>query len=324
MGNKIRVRADGKEVVLSNLEKVFWPDRGFTKADLLRYYSIISPYLLPHLRGRPMVMSRYPEGIEGNSFYQKEAPEYIPEWLPTVPLPAAGKRKVINYVLVEDLAGLLWVVNQGAIEMHPWLSQFQQPDYPTAAILDLDPAPPAGFAETRRLALLLRPLLSKIGLKAYPKTSGATGLHLYIPVAGRYTYTEVRAALTNIAEVALRAWPELVTLERTVRLRTGHVYIDVSQNGRGKTIASVYSVRPLPGAPVSLPLSWADLENTRLEPGQFHILNVPDKVTSHGDLFAPVLNEAQNLEPLLGSIPAVPETSRPDGQAAENRQPVIF
>lgn len=296
---RLKVKAGDKEVELSNLEKVFWPEEGYTKAHLLRYYAAVSPYLLPHLAGRPMVMSRYPEGIKGHSFYQKECPDYAPAWLPTVALPSGGRRGKINYVLVEDLAGLLWVVNQGAIEMHPWLSLWSRPDYPTAAVLDLDPAPPAGFAEARELALRLRPLLAELGLKVYPKTSGATGLHLYLPTERRYTYAEVRRALAAIAGTCVQAWPELCTLERAVKLRAGRVYIDVSQNARGKTIAAVYSVRPLPGAPVSFPLTWEELEDDKLDPGRFNLASVPAILAHRGDLFAPVLREEQNLDGLL-------------------------
>jgi len=296
---KLRVRAGDRDVELGNLDKVFWPAEGYTKAHLLRYYAAVSPYLLPHLSGRPMVLNRYPDGITGGSFYQKECPSHFPEWLPTVVVPSEGKRKSINYCLVEDLAGLLWVVNQGAIEMNPWLSTWSRPDYPTAAALDLDPEPPAGFAEARRLALLLRPLLADLGLNAYPKTSGAGGLHLYIPVAGRYTFAEVRRALGTLATVARASWPELCTLERPVNRRRGRVYIDVSQNGRGKTIVSPYSVRPLPGAPVSTPLTWEELADPDLSPAGFNMATVPERLAIRGDLFAPVLTEGQSLEALL-------------------------
>lgn len=303
MEKKIVVRTEEKEVVLSNLEKVFWPEEGYTKAHLLHYYAAVSPYLLPHLAGRPMVMSRYPEGIKGHSFYQKECPAYAPAWLPTVALPSAGRRKVINYLLVEDLAGLLWLVNQGAIEMHPWLSLASRPDYPTAAVLDLDPAPPAGFAEARQLALRLRDLLAALGLKAYPKTSGATGLHLYLPLAGRYSYAAVRQALAVVARLAVKAWPDLGTAERAVERRTGRVYLDVAQNARGKTIASVYSVRPLPGAPVSFPLTWEELAETAADPRRYHLASVPRLLAGRPDPFAPVLTEAQSLDHLLQERP---------------------
>jgi bifunctional non-homologous end joining protein LigD len=207
MGNELKIKASEKEVEVSNLDKVFWPEQGYTKADLLRYYATVSSYLLPHLAGRPMVMNRFPEGIKGHSFYQKECPEYAPAWLPTVALPAGGRRKVINYVLVQDLAGLLWLVNQGAIEMHPWQSLWSQPELPMAAILDLDPAPPAGFGEARQLALHLQPLMARYGLKAYPKTSGATGLHLYLPLGARYTYAQVRQGQACTAMLAIVARP---------------------------------------------------------------------------------------------------------------------
>jgi bifunctional non-homologous end joining protein LigD len=201
--------------------------------------------------------------------------------------------------LVTDLAGLLWVVNQGSIEIHPWLSRWNAPDHPTVAVLDLDPAPPAGFAEARLLARRLGRLLAQLGLKCYPKTSGATGLHLYLPLASRYTYTEVRRALAALAHWCVAAWPDLCTLERAVRRRSGRVYLDVGQNGRGKTIASVYSVRPLPGAPVSFPLTWEELDDERLDPLRFNLATVPEMLARRGDVFSPVLSEEQSLDRLL-------------------------
>jgi len=289
-------------VGLSNPEKVFWPDEGYTKAHLLRYYAEVSPYLLPHLAGRPLVLHRFPEGIRGPSFYQKECPEYAPDWLPRVPLPSGGRRPAVTYVLVADLAGLLWVVNQGSIEIHPWLSRWNAPDHPTVAVVDLDPAPPAGFAEARLLARRLGRLFDRLGLRCYPKTSGATGLHLYLPLAPRHTYAEVRRALAALARWCVAAWPDLCTLERAVRRRSGRVYLDVGQNGRGKTIASVYSVRPLPGAPVSFPLTWEELEDEKLDPLRFNLATVPEMLARRGDVFAPVLREEQGLDRLLYSI----------------------
>lgn len=301
MTKKLEVKASHKEVELTNLEKRFWPAEGYTKAHLLKYYTGISNCLLPHLAGRPLVLHRYPEGIAGPSFYQKECPDYAPSWLPTVALPGSGRRQMINYILVNDVTDLLWVINQGCIELHPWLAPWSNSDHPTAAVLDLDPAPPAGFGEARRLALLLKPILKELGLQAYPKTSGASGLHLYLPLAGRYTFSQVRQALTTLATLALRTWPELCTLERAVSHRDGKVYIDVSQNGRGKTIAAVYSVRPLPGAPVSAPLSWEELEEPRLDPRAFNLASMPGRLADRGDLFAPVLTEEQSLEALMGT-----------------------
>lgn len=290
------VQVAAKQVELGNLEKVWWPEEGYTKAHLLRYYADVSSYLLPHLAGRPLVLNRYPEGIRGPSFYQKECPDYAPPWLPTVALSSHGKRPVIHYVTVGDLADLLWVVNQGCIEMHPWLAPWSQPDHPTVAVIDLDPAPPSSFAETRHLALLLRPLLAAWGLKAYPKTSGASGLHLYLPLAGRYTFAQVRRFLGHLATVAVQTWPALCTVERAIIRRQGKVYIDISQNGRGKTIAAVYSVRPLSEAPVSTPVTWEELDDRRLSPRDFTLATVPDRLARIGDLFALVLSEAQSLE----------------------------
>jgi len=301
---RTKVRIEDRELELTNLDKVFWPVEGYTKAHLLHYYAAVGPYLLRHISGRPLVMHRYPEGIRGPSFYQKECPDYAPAWLPRVALPSRGRREKISYVVVENLAGLLWVVNQGSIEIHPWLSPWSSPDRPAAAVLDLDPAPPASFAEARVLALGLARLMAHLGLKCYPKTSGATGLHLFLPLAPRYTFAEVRRALTNLARACQEAWPELVTLKRPLALRAGRVYLDVGQNARGKTVVSVYSVRPLPGAPVSFPLTWEELEDERLDPLRFNLASVPELLARRGDLFAPVLREEQRLDRLFspGSV----------------------
>lgn len=185
------------------------------------------------------------------------------------------------------------------IEVHPWLSPWHCPDRPTAAVFDLDPNPPAGFIQAREVALLLYRVLQSLGLKGYPKTSGAGGLHIYIPAGNLYTYSQVRHALTQVAQSLVQARPDLCTLERRVSRRGPKVYIDVSRNGRGKTIASVYSVRPLPGAPVSTPVTWEELADPSFDPAAFNLFTMPARLASLGDLFAPVLRETQCLEKLL-------------------------
>jgi bifunctional non-homologous end joining protein LigD len=289
----------GKKIELTNLAKMFWPNEGYTKAHLLQYYSSVAHVLLPYLSGFPIVMKRYPDGIKGKSFYQKECPGYAPDWFPTVAISSQSQNKIINFCLINDLADLIWVVNQGCIEMHPWLSSWQKQDYPAAAIFDLDPAPPANFHDVLQVASLLKKVLQEVGLKGYPKTSGATGLHIYLPLNHRYTYNEVRSALANICGLLIRAWPEKCTLERTVSKRAGKVYLDFLQNGRGKTIASVYSVRPFPGAPVSVPLTWEEVDKGGFLPGNFHMKNFRERLKRFGDLFQPVLLDQQDLDQAL-------------------------
>lgn len=296
---KINIAIGEQNLNLTNLDKVFWPEEGYTKAHLLQYYSEISSYLLPHLRDYPLVLKRYPEGITGDFFYQKECPEYAPQWLTTALFPGKGKRPLIRYCLAQDLPSLLWLINQGCIEIHPWLSTRQYPNHPTAAVFDIDPDQGAGFSEVQKTALLLYEVIKKLKLKGYPKTSGAGGLHIYLPLGNRYTYPEVRQALSRIAAKVVRVWPQGCTLERSVNRREGRIYIDVSQNGEGKTIASVYSVRPYPGAPVSTPLSWDELLSGSVNPLNFNLNTLSQRLKVIGDLFAPVQKETQDLDPVL-------------------------
>ncbi|MDK2855140.1 MAG: hypothetical protein PWQ86_353 [Bacillota bacterium] len=294
-----RVRIEGRELVLTNLDKVFWPAEGYTKADVLAYYVDIYPYLGPHLKDRPLVVTRYPNGIQGKFFYQKNLPEYAPPWIQSCPLPVENGKRLVKFVLCQDLPTLVWLVNQGAIELHPWLSRYDKPDYPDFAVFDLDPDPPSGLAEVREVALVLGRLLSDLGLKVFPKTSGATGLHLYVPLARRETYEEVREFCGAVARAVARRLPELVTVERRVRARQGKVYIDWLQNIRGQTICAPYSLRPLPGAPVSAPLLWEEVP--ALATG-FTLKTIGRRVAEHGDLFAPALGTGTALRMALREL----------------------
>lgn len=294
-----RVHLEGRELVLTNLDKVFWPAEGYTKADVLAYYVDIYPYLGPHLKDRPLVLTRYPNGIQGKFFYQKNLPEHAPAWIQRCPLPVENGKRLVNFVLCQDLPTLVWLVNQGTIELHPWLSRYDRPDYPDFAVFDLDPDPPSGLAEAREVALVLGRLLSDLGLKVFPKTSGATGLHLYVPLARRETYEEVREFCGAVARVVARRLPELATVERRVDARQGKVYIDWLQNIRGQTICAPYSLRPLPGAPVSAPLSWEEIP--ALASG-FTLKTIRRRVAEQGDLFAQVLVAGTTLSMALREL----------------------
>lgn len=292
----------GRALSVTNIDKVFWPEEGYTKGDLLAFYGQVAPFILPYLQDRPLVVQRWPDGIGGKAFYQKECPAYAPDWFLTVPLLAQAGEKVINYCLIKETAGLLWLVNQGSIEFHPWLSTYHKPDYPMELVIDLDPNPPAGFKQTLLVARLVQQVLAAYNLRGYVKTSGATGLHIYIPLEPRYTYTEVRKAAWKLLTPVTEAYPEGVTLERRVDKRGARVYLDYLQNVRGKTLASVYSVRPLPGAPVSTPLLWEEIEAGNIAPEHFNIKNLAGRLSLYGDLFAPVLTDRQRLDTLLGNL----------------------
>ena len=246
---------------LSNLDKPFWPDEGITKGDLLAFYRDIAPVLVPHLRNRPFTMKRYPDGWQGKHFFQKDAPSHMPAWIPRAPFPAStrdGERRMIDYALVNDDLALLWMVNMGCIDMNAWTSRVDRPDRPDWVIFDLDPSDDVGFAEVIEVALLVKQTLDLVGLESFPKTSGSRGIHVLVPIARRHGYDETRAFASVIAGALARAHPGLVTTEWTKRKRRG-VLVDANQNGPGKTTASVYSVRPRPGAPVSTPLAWDEV-----------------------------------------------------------------
>ncbi|MGQ9824471.1 MAG: non-homologous end-joining DNA ligase [Desulfotomaculales bacterium] len=290
----IVAKAAGRNVELTNLEKIFWPGEGLTKAHLIKYYTEIAPVILPYLYNRPLVMKRYPDGIAGKAFYQKEAPEYTPSWIKTHPL--SHSQKTVNYIICNDLATLVWLANQACIEMHAFLSKKDELDFPDIVVFDLDPAKGIPFSQVQEVALLIGQVLRKLDLRAFAQTSGARGLHLFVPVNPVYNFQTVCRIALKIAGKITRRHPALATLERKVENRKGKVYIDCLQNGRGKTVAFPYSLRPFPGAPVSTPLSWAEIERGRIEPSAFNIGTVFDRLKEHGDLFRELLILPQSLE----------------------------
>lgn len=281
---------------LTNLDKTYWPDEGYSKGDLIKYYYLISPYILPHLNERFMVMQRFPDGIAGKAFYQKECPAYAPDWILTKEVQSpSSKRKYINYIICNDLATLLWLVNQGCIEMHPWLSRWTHIDNPEAVILDLDPGDQVTFEDVLNIALLIKQVLDSFNVKGFVKTSGATGLHIYIPVKPQYSFKNVRDFAEKIARIVVAVNPAKATIERTVSKREGKVYIDYMQNVQGKTIASVFSVRPLRGATVSTPVSWEEIAKKSFAPGDFTMYNIPELIKQGRPDFSELLACRQNL-----------------------------
>lgn len=282
----------GVAVSLTNLDKPLWPECGLTKGDYIQYLLQIAPVMLPHLRGRPLVLTRYPNGWKGKWFYQKNTPASAPGWLHTW-TETDGDKRPIRYVVCNDLQTLAWLGNQAAIELHPWYSLAANPDRPTVAVIDLDPSTGTDFDDARELAFAVRRVLSELGLEAYPKTSGATGIHIYIPLAPVHSYGEVVQFTRRLSELVEHALPARATTARAVKDRTGRVYLDFLQNGRGKTLAAPYAPRPRPGAPVSAPVTWAELEY--ISPSDFTLRTMPERVQAVGDLFAPVLAGGQSL-----------------------------
>src|SRR6185437_10804884 len=277
-----------KTVKLTSLRKVFWPDSGFTKRDMLSYYVRISAALLPHLKDRAMVMKRYPNGIAGEFFFMKRAPAYRPAWLKTCSIEHKSG-SVIDFPVVQDLPSLLWLVNQGCIDLNPWYSRCDDTDRPDFLHFDLDPVPPAAFSEVRQAALLLRDYFSERKVESFPKTSGSRGIHVYIPIQRGPLQKEVWAKAKSVAREIAGRHSALLTAEYRIAKRpAGRILIDYNQNAWGRTLASAYSVRAKPGATVSAPMAWAEVERN-VDLDEFRMTCMPARVTKLGDLFKGVL-----------------------------------
>ena len=258
---------------ITNPDKVFWPDEGYTKGDLLAYYDRIAPLLLPYLRDRPVVLTRYPDGIAGKSFFQKDAPTFTPDWVRTERIYSTDTQRDIDYFVVDDAEMLRYVVNLGTIPLHLWSSRVGSLDRPDWLVLDLDPKG-APFRDVMTIARTLHRILDRLALPAYLKTSGATGLHILVPLGARYTYDEARTFARVVATVAVDAEPAIATVARPIQAREGKVYVDFGQNGHGQTIVAPFAVRARPGAPASCPLRWSELTR-RLDPARFTIRTIP-------------------------------------------------
>ncbi|HEV8641400.1 MAG TPA: DNA ligase D, partial [Methylomirabilota bacterium] len=287
-------------VTISNPKKVFWPDEGYTKADLVTYYETVAPWLLPYLADRPLVLTRYPDGIHGKSFFQKDAPDFIPSWIRTERIYSEDTRRDINYFVVNDVETLRYIVNLGTIPLHLWASRVGSLEHPDWLVLDLDPKG-APFTDVVKVARALHRILERLELPSYVKTSGATGLHILLPLGARYSYEQVRTFARLLATLGVEAEPEISTIARPLRARGGKVYIDWGQNGHGQTVVAPFSVRPLPGAPVSCPLRWEEV-TARLDPKRFTIKTAPARFEKAGDPLAPVLSGAIDMARTLERI----------------------
>lgn len=294
MVSKQTIAMEGRVLTLSNMNKILWPERGFTKADLISYYVAVSQVLIPHLKDRLLVMTRYPNGVEGKSFYQKNAPEHLPEWIRTFTY--SGTR----YILVEETATLVWLANQGAIELHPWLSRSSSLDCPDFLIIDLDPSPANSYKQVVEAALAFKTLLDQFQLQSFLKTSGGDGLHIYVPIQPLYSYQVVRELGRVMASMVVQLFPDFTTIERSVEKRGDKIYLDYMQNVRGKTLCAPYSVRPRARATVSTPLSWDEIH--MVKPEDFDILSTPQRLQQTGDLFAGVLHTKQSLDYVLKQL----------------------
>jgi bifunctional non-homologous end joining protein LigD len=299
------LRKGNRVLRLSNLDKLFWPEEGITKGDLIRYYRDVAAVLVPHLKDRPFTMKRYPDGWQGKFFFQKDAPSHMPEWIKRVEVDVTTRdsprqRRRIQAPVVNDELSLLWMINMGCIDCNTWYSRIDKPERPEFVLFDLDPSPDVGFRETVQVALLVKQALDALGLTSFAKTSGSEGIHVLVPIDRRSTYADTRRFAEIVAGAIARAHPKLATTEWARAKRRG-VLIDSNQNGEGKTIASVYSVRPKPGAPVSTPLLWDEVDEA-LDPAAFTMDVVRERVDRHGDLFEGVLTTKQSLAQALKAL----------------------
>jgi bifunctional non-homologous end joining protein LigD len=278
----------GHKLTLTNLGKLFWPDTGITKRDLLQYYADVSPWLLPHLRDRAMVMKRYPNGAKGKCFFMKRVPEPHPDWLETCAIEHASG-SVIDFPVVDDLASLLWVVNLGCIDLNQWYARCDDVDRPDYLHFDLDPVPKATFDTVLDAALVVRDALETLGMEPLVKTTGSSGVHIYIPIVRGPKQKQVWTFAKAFAQALAAKHPKLLTAEYRIADRPkGRVLVDYNQNAWGRTLASIYSPRPKPRAPVSTPLTWKEVEKG-VAIADFRIDNVPARLKKLGDLWKPLL-----------------------------------
>lgn len=293
----VTVKTSDSSPILTHLDKIFWPDEGYTKGDLLDYYSSVSSLLIPYLKERPETLHRYPNGINEEGFYQKNISQ-IPHWLSTTTI--QHEEKKIRYVIVNDESSLLYVVNLGCIELNPFNSRIQSLHSPDYLIFDLDPEG-VEFEQVIEVARVFYALLKKLNIPSVCKTSGATGLHIYVPMHARYSFEEVRHFAGLIARLVHRTLPDLTSMERSPKKRQNKIYLDVMQNNFAQTVAAPYSVRPLTGAPVSTPLKWTEVKKG-LDPAHFTIKSVLKRFKKVGDLFKAVLGRGVNLRAISQSV----------------------
>jgi bifunctional non-homologous end joining protein LigD len=290
-----------KVVPFSNLTKVFWPAEGYTKGDLIEYYRDISPWLLPYLKDRPLVMTRFPDGIEGKSFFQKDAPNFAPDWIRLERIWSEHAEREIDYFVCDDLETLLYVANLGTIPLHMWASRVAAPERPDWCVLDLDPKG-APFAHVVTIARAIRELCEEIELPSFIKTSGATGLHVLLPLGGQCTHSESRVLGEILARVIEQGHGKIATTARALGAREGKVYVDYLQNGHGKTIAGPFSARPVPGATCSATLKWSEVDG-KLDPKKFTLKTLPARMKRlKDDPLAPVLTLKPDLQSALAKL----------------------
>ncbi|SET04079.1 non-homologous end-joining DNA ligase [Anaerobranca gottschalkii] len=289
MSHKIII--NGKQLNLTNLDKVYCQKNNITKKDCLNYYIKIYPYISEYLKNRPVALTRYPNGFQQKGFYQKNVPEGKPSWVETINIPG-----IKNYPLINNIETFLWLCNLGTIEFHPWLSNKDNLDFPDYGVLDIDPMEKFSFKEVLIVARKVYEILELLKIKSYPKLTGSTGIQIYIPLVNRYTYEEVREFIRLIYVIVNNQLPEISTLERKVEQRKGKIYLDYLQNVKGQTLVAPYSIRPKVGAPISMPVRWEDIYKDNLSPQEYNIFNSIQDIETIYPYFLEVLEKKQKIE----------------------------
>lgn len=293
--NELTKKIGKQALKLTNQNKIYFPDGDVSKGDVIDYYQSISKYILPYLRNRPQSMNRFPNGIKGLSFYQKDASEETPDWIEIEKVFSESSDKYINYIICNDKETLAYLNNLGCIELNVWTSRLPKADFPDYLVLDLDPSDENTFEDVIETALAVKEVLESAGIKAVPKTSGSSGIHIYIPMGAKYDYDQVKDFGHLLMQMVRQKLPDLTTLERSLQKRDKQkIYLDYLQNRRGQTLASVYSLRPKNGAPVSMPLEWEEVK-AGLKPTDFNIHNALDRLIEKGDLFRPILGKGIDM-----------------------------
>jgi bifunctional non-homologous end joining protein LigD len=297
----------GKTVLhLTNQDKIYWPKEKYTKGDLIAHYDAVAEYILPYLKDRPQSMNRFPNGISAPSFYQKDVdPAKIPSWLKTKQIYSTSNDEMIDYLICNDKATLLYMANLGCIDINPWNSRITKEEHPDWVVIDLDPEE-IPFTEVVNAALAVKETLDELEISCYPKTSGATGMHIYIPLGAKYDYETARTFAELIAHIVNEKLPDTTSIVRSPSKRKKKVYLDFLQNSKGQTLAAPYALRPRPGATVSTPLDWKEV-NAKLDPTAFNIKTIMKRIEKVGDLWKPVLGKGENIMNALKKIQAQEE-----------------
>lgn len=325
------IEVQGRQLKLTNLEKVLYPSTGFTKKDVIDYYVRIAPAILPHLNGRALTRKRYPDGVDGEPFFEKNAPKYRPEWVKTAPIWSGSNRRTVHYILADDLPTLVWLANLAALELHPSLALADDYASPTEMVFDLDPGPPANIVQCCQVAFWLREIFDHFGLQSFPKTSGSKGMQIYVPLNTPTTYDVTKMFSHALAQLLESDHKNLVVSDMKKQLRTGKIFVDWSQNDEHKTTIAVYSLRAREKPTVSTPVTWGEVERCRKKKDAsllvFEAAQTVARFEKMGDLFEPVLHLKQRLPDLRqAQAQKLPEAieiaaQADDRNAAQTRKP---